>query len=80
MHVRLMTVVGALGAVAIVAAGCGGGGDDSSGEPAQVTEDFFNAVADGDGEKACELLSDDGIDNLRGPGLLPGRNREPLRG
>jgi hypothetical protein len=64
MQVRLMMLVAALAAGAIVATGCGGGGDDGSGEPAQVTEDFFNAVVDGDGEKACDLLSDDGLDNL----------------
>jgi hypothetical protein len=67
MHGRLMTVVGALAATAAIAAvGCGGGGGstDSAADPAQVTEDFFNAVANGDGETACGLLSKEGLGNI----------------
>jgi Domain of unknown function (DUF4878) len=68
MHGRLMTMAGALAATAaILAVGCGGSGDGGGGgaaDPAQVTEDFFNAVADGDGETACGLLSKEGLGNI----------------
>lgn len=67
MHGRLTVLVAALAATAaIAAAGCGGGGSssDSAADPAQVTEDFFTAVADGDGETACALLSKDGLSNI----------------
>jgi hypothetical protein len=63
MHVRLAMPVGTIVAAVIAAAGCGGG-SDGSGDPPQVTEDFFNAVADGDGGTARDLLSKDGLDNL----------------
>jgi len=58
-----------LAAVLVSAAlviGCGGGddGSDESADPAQVTEDFFSAVAAGDGETACGLLSEDGLSNI----------------
>jgi Domain of unknown function (DUF4878) len=57
--VSLFVVVAA--AAAAVAIGCGGNGEDT---PEEVTETFFNAVADGDGEEACDLLSDEGLENL----------------
>ena len=50
---------------AIGIAACGGDDDDGgSDDPAAVTENFFNALADGDGETACGLLSDEGLDNV----------------
>ena len=41
-----------LAAAAFALAGCGAGDD-----PAAVAEDFGNALIEGDGEAACELLS-----------------------
>jgi hypothetical protein len=63
-RILMIAFVVAAAAAALVAAGCGGDGDDEGGDPAQVTEDFFNAVADGDGETACGLLSEDGLSNI----------------
>ena len=65
MNLGTKTLVGALViAAATFAAGCGGGGGSGSGDPAQVTEDFFNAIAAGDGETACGLLSKVGLGNI----------------
>jgi hypothetical protein len=62
-HVFVSGFVGLALTAAIGVVGCGGD-DDGGGDPAQVTEDFFNALADGDGETACGLLSDDGLENI----------------
>ena len=40
-----------------VAAGCGGG-DDGAATPEAAYEAYFDAVADGDGEKACGYLTE----------------------
>ena len=44
-------------AVAVLAlAGCGGG-SSSSGDPKQVVQDYLNAFTNGDGAKACSLMT-----------------------
>src|SRR6476659_4546092 len=42
--------------------GCGGTSDSS--DPAGVTETFYNAIGDGDGETACAQLSPEGLGNI----------------
>ncbi|HYU59342.1 MAG TPA: hypothetical protein VEK39_01150 [Solirubrobacterales bacterium] len=65
MSERLILTAALVTSAAILAIGCGGGdGSDEGADPAQVTEDFFNAVAAGDGETACGLLSDEGLENI----------------
>lgn len=44
------------GLSSVTIAACGG---DDGDDPAAVAEDFINAVAGGDGEAACELLTSD---------------------
>jgi hypothetical protein len=65
MSRRLAATVFISVSVAVGIAACGGDSDDGgSDDPAAVTENFFNAVADGDGETACGLLSEDGLSNI----------------
>jgi len=45
---------------ALALAGCGGGDENDAPDPEQVTEvatDYAHAFGDGDGERACELLT-----------------------
>jgi hypothetical protein len=49
---RLATVV--LATLAVAAAGCGGGTD-----PDVVVRDYFEAIVDLDGERACDQLSEE---------------------
>lgn len=59
----MKTLATSLLLLALVAFGCGGG---SSSE--DVSETFFNALAEGNGEEACAQLSEDGVANIAGEG------------
>ena len=59
---HLATLVLALAAIA--AAGCGVSDDEA--EVRDVTERFYTAIREGDGEAACELLSAEAAEALEG--------------
>jgi hypothetical protein len=48
-------LVGLFAVAALALAGCGG--SSSSGDPKTVVQDYINAFADGDGGKACSLMT-----------------------
>jgi len=52
-------------ALAFAVAGCGGGSDAS---PEEVTENFYSALADGDADEACGLLSNASAESAAGGG------------
>ena len=52
-----------LTAAALVAAGCGG--DDETSSPAGAVRAYNDAVADGDGERACGILDEAAQEELR---------------
>ena len=64
-------VAGILASVLLIAvfAGCGGGGSDS---PSGAVEEYFQAVKDRDGEKACGLLTENALDSSALPGAPTG--------
>ena len=57
---RARTSALAVAAAAALVAGCGGGGGDDAPDPERVTRavtDYAHAFGDGDGKRACELLT-----------------------
>jgi hypothetical protein len=59
MRVRAALIAASL-ALLLGAAGCGGGGDESS--PEGALESYLSALADGDADAACELLGPQAAD------------------
>lgn len=53
-------------AVSVALAGCGTGGSAESAEVAGIVERFYSALDAGDGGRACELLSQDTLEQLEG--------------
>jgi hypothetical protein len=52
---KRILVVLILSSCGVAAIGCGGSGDD----PEAVVKDFLSAIAEGDGDKACDQLTGD---------------------
>ena len=64
-------VLAAVCAASIGIAACGGDDSDSAEEeagPAEVTEQFVQALVAGDGDTACGLISEQGLEDLEASG------------
>lgn len=66
MKVGARLVLSTLVAAGLLAAGCGGddASESGSGSPEDAVKSFFAAADDGDGERACELMTDDSVSAL----------------
>lgn len=66
MKVGMRMTLAALVASGLIAAGCGGDDPDESGagSPEDTVNSYIAAGQDGDGERVCELLTDDSVDLL----------------
>lgn len=62
-HSRAVVALLATCAFAVPVAGCGGG---DKGDIQSVVDDFSSALLDTDGEKACDLLTDNAVKGLTG--------------
>lgn len=66
MKVGLRLGFGALVASGLLVAGCGGddASESGSGSPEDAVSSFFAAADEGDGERACELMTEDSVSAL----------------
>ncbi len=63
MKVGMKITLATLAASGLIAAGCGGDDPDESGagSPEDAVNSYIAAGQDGDGERVCELLTDDSV-------------------
>lgn len=66
MKVGARLALAALVAASLIAAGCGGSDaeESGSGSPEDTVKSFFAAADDGDGARACELMTADSVSAL----------------
>jgi hypothetical protein len=66
MKMGMRLAVATLAASGLIAAGCGGDDTEESGadSPDAAVTSFFAAIEDGDGDRACELMTDDSVEAL----------------
>ncbi len=66
MNLRAKLALAVLLAGGLIATGCGGSDaeESGSGSPEDAVSSFFSAADDGDGARACELMTEDSVNAL----------------